>query len=122
MRPLTDKRPRVPPWAGQVWVREHALAPWLLDVVLNPGRRGRWIFKRDQSVVRPLHDATWIAADGLSYLRPELVLAHKVRFAREKDDGDLDATVPLLDAEARAWLAAYITGAAPGHRWLERLC
>jgi hypothetical protein len=121
IRPLTDKRPKVPSWAGQVWVREHALAPWLLDIVLNPGGRGRWIFKRDPSVVRPLDEATWVAIDGLRYLRPELVLAHKVRHARAKDDGDLGATLPLLDDEARIWLADYVARAAPGHRWSELL-
>jgi hypothetical protein len=89
--------------------------------VLNPGARGRWIFKRDRSVTRTLDEATWVAADGLRYLRPELVLAHKVRLTRSKDDGDLEATLPLLDEEARAWLADYVNGAAPEHPWSARL-
>ena len=38
LRPLDDAHP-LPRWSGQVWVRAHALAPWLLDVVLNPAGR-----------------------------------------------------------------------------------
>ena len=68
LRPLDDAHP-LPRWSGQVWVRAHALAPWLLDVVLNPGGP-RWMFKRDRSITFPLEEATWIAADGVRYLRP----------------------------------------------------
>jgi hypothetical protein len=121
LRPIDDKRPRIPRWSGQVWVREHALAPWLLDVLLNGSRRGRWVFKRDPKVVRPLDEATWVAPDGLRYLRPELVLAHKVRFHRGKDDADLAAALPLLDADALDWLRTYVAGHDAGHRWLARL-
>jgi Aminoglycoside-2''-adenylyltransferase len=121
LRPIDDARPRIPGWSAQIWVREHALAPWLLDILLNASRRGRWVFRRDPSVVRPLDEATWLAADGLRYLRPELVLAHKVRFDREKDDSDLAATLPLLDAESRGWLADFVDSASPGHRWGPRL-
>lgn len=68
LRPLDDAHP-LPRWSGQVRVRAHAFAPWLLDVVLNPGGP-RWMFKRDRSITFPLEEATWIAADGVRYLRP----------------------------------------------------
>jgi hypothetical protein len=121
LRPLTDERPRVPAWAGQVWVRAHSLAPWLLDVVLNAGSARGWVFKREPSYIRPLDEVTWTAADGLRYLAPEIVLAHKVRLARPKDDLDLDAAVPRLDAAALDWLRSYVRRAAPDHPWLARL-
>ena len=38
-------------YAEQVWVREHALAPWRGEFVLNADVDGRWQFKRDPSVV-----------------------------------------------------------------------
>jgi hypothetical protein len=117
LRPLDDAWPRMPAWAAQVWIREHAAAPWLLDVQLNPGGPRRWVFKRDRSVVRPLDHATWIAADGLRYLRPELVLAHKLRLARETDDRDLATALPLLDAVATCWLLDYVTQSDPSHAW-----
>jgi hypothetical protein len=108
----------VPAWSGQLWVREHATAPWLLDIQLNPGGPSRWVFKRDSSVALPLDHATWIAGDGFRYLRPELVLAHKVRLARDTDDRDLAVTVPLLDADATGWLRDFVTRSDPTHRWV----
>lgn len=117
LRPLDDRRPRPPSWSEQVWVREHALAPWILDVQLNPGSVRRWIFKRERTVIGTLDDATWIGSDGLRYLRPELVLAHKARHARTLDDADLSAALPLLDASARAWLRDYVMRENPTHRW-----
>jgi hypothetical protein len=117
LRPLDDARPRMPGWAGQLWVREHATAPWVLDVLLNPGGPRRWVFKRDHSVSFPLQEATWVASDGIRYLRPELVLAHKLRHARPEDDDDLEVTLPLLDAEARARLDDIVSLVEPSHRW-----
>jgi hypothetical protein len=117
LRPLDDRRPRPPSWSEQLWVREHALAPWILDVQLNPGSARRWIFKRERTVIGTLHDATWIASDGLRYLRAELVLAHKARLARPVDEADLAAALPLLDASARSWLRDYVARESPTHPW-----
>lgn len=116
LRPLDDRHP-LPRWSWQVWVRAHALAPWLLDVVLNPGGPRRWVFKRDRSVSLPLEKATWVGADGIRYLQPELVLAHKLRSTRDVDDGDLEATLPLLDTDAIAFLLELLTRSDPTHRW-----
>lgn len=121
LRPLDDARPRPPAWSEQVWVREHALAPWLLDVQLNPGGPARWVFKRDRTVALPLERATWVASDGLRYLRPELVLAHKARLARDADDADLEAALPLLSRDAVGWLGTYLAHAHPAHRWRASL-
>jgi len=121
LRPLDDGRPRLPSWSGQVWVREHALASWILDILINPGSAGRWIFKRERTTIGTLDDATWISSDGLRYLRPELVLAHKARLARPADDDDLAAALPLLDGPARRWLADYVARESPTHPWRQLL-
>jgi len=121
LRPIDDRRPHVPPWSGQVWMRAHALAPWQLDVLLNPGSHQQWIFKRDHAVTRPFDEATWVAEDGLRYLRPELVLAHKVKLRRPKDDRDLAAALPLLEDGPRSWLASYVAQADPDHPWTRSL-
>lgn len=123
LRPLDDARPRMPAWSGQLWLRAGATAPWLLDVLLNPGGPSRWVFKRDRSISLPLDRATWLAADGVRYLRPELVLAHTLRLEREADDRNLAEVLPRLDAEAVAWLLDVVVRADPAHRWrplLER--
>ena len=89
--------------------------------MLNPGGPRRWVFKRDRSISLPLERATWVAADGIRYLQPELVLAHKLRQTREVDDGDLEATLPLLDTNAIALLLELVTRSDPAHRWLPLL-
>ena len=110
----------MPDHSGQVWFREHALAPWRGEVLLNGDVGGHWQCKRDPSFVAPLEDVTWVR-DGIRYLRPELVLVHKVASGRPKDDADLDAALPLLDDAARDLLARFIADNAPDHPWRDRL-
>jgi hypothetical protein len=111
---------RMPEHAEQVWVRAHASAPWRAELLLTPDAGGRWQFKRDPTVILTLEDATW-ECDGIRYLRPELVLAHKVRQSRPKDDADLAAALPLLGLPERDWLAVFIDRHAPGHPWRQLL-
>ena len=47
LRPLTDQHPEPLDYRSQVWIREHAGAPWLVDGVLTPDDDGRWVSKRD---------------------------------------------------------------------------
>jgi hypothetical protein len=110
----------MPQHAAQVRVREHALAPWRGEFVLNIDVDGCWQFKRDRSVVIPLEEATW-ERDGIRYLRPHLVLGHKVATGRAKDDADLAAALPLLAASERAWLVGFVAQHAPAHPWREQL-
>jgi hypothetical protein len=110
----------VPAHAEQLWVREHALAPWRGEILLNPDRDGRWVFKRDPALVLPLDEATW-ERDGVRYLRPELVLAHKATSGRAKDDADLHAALPLLDDAQIALLRRIVAGQPAHHPWRARL-
>jgi hypothetical protein len=68
----------------------------------------------------PIDDATF-TADDISYLRPEIVMAMKARWARPKDDADLAEILPRLDPSRLAWLRATIEQIHPGHRWLETI-
>jgi Aminoglycoside-2''-adenylyltransferase len=122
LRPVDDRWPEPHPDADQIWVREHALAPWLVDVVLNGDRDGAWISRRDPAFVRPLDEVTWAANDGVCYLLPELVLIFKARLARSKDDVDFERAWPLLDGRQRAMLREYLLRELPGHRWLAGTC
>jgi hypothetical protein len=58
-----------------------------------------------------------LGGPALDPRRPELVLAHKVRLARETDDRDLATTLPLLDAVATRWLLDHVTQSDPSHGW-----
>lgn len=121
LRPLDERHPEPLARESQIWIRRHAAAPWLLDLPLTPDAGGRWTNKRDPDDVRPVEAATWVAADGLRYLRPELALLYKARLDRPKDRGDLERAWPLLDGAARGWLLDALARLTPGHPWLERL-
>jgi hypothetical protein len=121
LRPLTDEQPELGAPDGQIWVRRDAASPWVLDLPVTPDRDGRWTSKRMPDDVRDLDEATWVAADGVRYLRPEITLLFKARLDRTKDRHDRDVTWPLLDAGARAWLVESLRGLDPEHGWLADL-
>ncbi len=118
--PLDDKQMKMPESADQVWLREHALAPWRADVLLNPDADGDWVSRRNPSFAAPLDEVTW-TRDGVRYLRPEIALAFKAKRARPKDERDFAAAEPLLGGEARAWLSDYLARCEPEHSWRARL-
>ena len=116
LTPLFEDRLNVPETADQVWIREHALAPWVADCVLNRDREGRWWSRRDPEFDAPLEEVTWERV-GIRYLRPEIALSFKAKLHRPKDNRDLAATLPLLDDAARAFLADYLARREPDHPW-----
>jgi hypothetical protein len=118
MRPFNDRFPEVLDVSSQVWIRRSATDPWVVDLPITPDRDGLWTNKRDPDHVAPLDEVTWVAADGIRYLRPEISLLYKAALHRAKDDRDLAVTWPLLDAESRAWLRATISRLYPEHPWL----
>jgi hypothetical protein len=106
---------------SQLWLRRDARSPWVLDVPLTPDADGLWTNKVLPGDRREVGDATWVAADGLRYLLPEIVLAYKARLRRPKDDPDFDATLPTLSVERRDWLRGALRTVAPDHPWIARL-
>jgi aminoglycoside-2''-adenylyltransferase len=107
--------------ARQLWVRRDGESPWLLDLAMTPHDGEVWIAPRDERVRLPFAEATFLADDGVRYLRPELVLYMKARMARPKDDADLQRILPRLEPEARARLRGWLELVDPGHHWLARL-
>lgn len=120
LSPLDGADAVMPVDADQVWLRAHALAPWRVDVVLNPDDEGRWVSRRDPSYVVDLDAVTW-ERDGIRYLIPEMALAFKAKLVRPKDEADFAAALPLLDVAARHWLGDFLERIHPGHAWLKRL-
>ena len=104
----------------QVWVRDDAYSPWLLDVLLTPSDGDRMLFKRDHGINWAIEDAAYVV-DGVPYLAPEYALLYKARLGRDKDEEDFANVLPKLDAKARAWLAAALDRHLPGHAWRARL-
>ena len=103
----------------QTWVLDRAAGVWRFDVFREPSDGGTWICRRDESIRMPYKRLIERTADGIPYARPEVVLLFKAKHARPKDDGDLAAALPLLDAERRRWLAGALELVHPGHRWLD---
>jgi len=103
LRPITEDWPEPHPDAGQVWLREHAGAPWILDCLINEDRDGQWVSRREEWSA-PLEQVTWVAEDGIRYQNPEVVLHHKALPDQPKDRADRDAALPLLTTDRRAWL------------------
>ena len=122
MRPLTDQHPDIFSADSQLWMREHGDAPWVLDIPLTPSAQGRWTNKLLPGHIAPLDNVTYVAADGIRYLCPEITLFFKARTRRSKDDGDLRRAYPLLTGRQRDWLATAIDAAwGAEHPWLNDL-
>lgn len=117
---IEDRNPEPLDPLSQIWVREDASSPWLIDIPLNPDSDGSWVSKRDPTLVRDLAEVTW-EQDGIRYLSPELVLHYKSTQLRPKDEIDLANVAPLLTPAQRGWLAGMLRASDPEHPWLERL-
>lgn len=121
LRPLVASLGReVPGTCGNLWLRASGAEPWEYDVLLTPLVGGEWAYERDPRVHRPVEEVL-VAVDGVRVLRPEVQLLHKAAHRRPKDDADFAACLPLLDADARRWLADALRTAHPGHQWIDRL-
>lgn len=108
----------LPAGCGQVWTRRSALDPWEFDILLSPGDANTWVYKRDPRLQLLMADALGERA-GIRYLQPEIQLLYKAAGLRQKDQTDVDATLPLLDGRRRRWFVDALQLTLPGHPWLQ---
>lgn len=118
---IDDRFPEPLDPLSQIWVREHAMAPWLIDIPMNPSVDGRWQSKRDPDLVADLDEVTWVAETGVRYLNPEVVLHYKATQRRAKDEIDLGNVLPRLAPEKRTWLLDAVTRIDGEHPWRDRI-
>jgi len=127
---ITDKREATPLAEArgrffdthQTWVREPASGFWRLDVFREPSDGDTWICRREPSLRMPYARLIEHTDDGIPYGRPEVILLMKAKHSLlEKNERDLDAVLPRLDSERRAWLRDAVALVHPGHDWLDAL-
>jgi hypothetical protein len=117
LRPLRD----APTGSHQTWGLDAATPAWRIDVFREPSDGATWICRRDPAIRLPHAELLERTADGVPYVRPEVVLLFKAKHVREKDEEDFEAVVPRLDRGRRRWLRGALQRVHPGHVWLERL-
>jgi hypothetical protein len=105
----------------QNWVLDTTAMAWRVDVMLEPGYPSTWVFRKDEAIRAPRPFMVQRTSDGIPFLGPHGALLYKAKAARPKDEADLARCLPRLADDQRAWLAAALERAHPGHPWLDRL-
>jgi hypothetical protein len=106
----------------QTWGRDPLADRWRVDVFREPWDDQLWVFRRDERIQRPVREVIAHTADSIPYACPEVALLFKAKWSDlEKNKIDFSATLPLLDAARRAWLAHALEIAHPEHPWLADL-
>jgi Aminoglycoside-2''-adenylyltransferase len=119
--PLVHARDRLAD-THQTWIREPASGTWRFDVFREPSDGDTWICRRDPAIRLPYAQLIERTADGIPYGRPEVVLLFKAKHAHEdKNRRDLEATLPRLEPERRAWLRWALEIVQPSHPWLAEI-
>jgi hypothetical protein len=105
-----------------IWARRSAEpnAPWTCEFLLNEERNGEWVFRRNESVRRPLEEVG-DERDGVPFLRPEIVLLYKSSERSPKNDADFAAVGPYLSPDGSLWLRAALESCDDQHPWIGQL-
>lgn len=103
------------------WCRPHGAEAFALELLLNHGGDGDWIFRRNPTIRRPLEEVVHRTRDGLPYLAPEVQLLFKAKALRARDQHDFEQALPRLSAGARAWLVLALARMHPSHPWADQL-
>jgi hypothetical protein len=116
--PVADAGDELRAEVHQTWGLDRAANVWRLDVFREPSEGDRWVARRDERISLRYDELIEHTADGIPYERPEVTLLFKAKHARAKDEADLAAVLPRLDADRRRLLARWIEQVHPGHFWL----
>ncbi len=101
-----------------LWARRDPEASWQIQFLLGEDARGVWRYRRDPSVTLPVAELGLLSLEGVPFVRPELILLFKAKEPRQRDETDLQAVLPALDAAARSRLRDWLPSE---HPWLRRL-
>jgi Aminoglycoside-2''-adenylyltransferase len=112
------------PWDGgplaveshqnNLWCRQTADGPWLLDITVSDGDDEHWIYRRDPSLKILWADAVLRSRSNVPYLAPELQLLFKATHRRPKDDVDAAVVIPEVDHRRLVFLRSTL---GADHPW-----
>ncbi len=92
-----------------------------LEVLLNEGGAGEWVYRRDPRVRRAGGKAI-LHAQGIPYLAPELALLYKAKHGRERDIADAVILLPQMGRDAKLWLHQALSATlGPEEPWTLRV-
>ncbi len=109
-----------------IWARKPATAPnhknpWQIQVMLFDVKNENWIFKRDDSIRKPLTQTIIASKKGPPILAPEVQLLYKSKSLRSKDHLDFEAAVRSLSVDQKTWLKEALLKVYGTHIWVESL-
>lgn len=102
----------------QVWCFDPVAQAWRVDMMIESGSPGMWVYKRDGSIRFPRSEMVYLSREGIPYLRPAAILLFKALRVRPKDEEDFHKTLPTLPDEEVAWLRQLLVKLHPGHHWI----
>ena len=106
---------------SSLWCRRRTATSWDLQVMIEDAESGRWLFRRDTRVTRPVEEITWLTDTGIRVLAPEIQLLYKAKGVRPSDQADFDASLSTLSESARGWLVQALETVHPHHPWIGHL-
>jgi len=118
-RLTSDQEPRTDVYS--LWCRPADATEWTLELMLDESDAGRWVYRRESRIQRPLEVTVRRDPQGIPYLAPEVQLLYKSARARPQDEADFAHVAPQLDLAACEWLRDALAISEPGHRWLSAL-
>ncbi|MCM3617652.1 hypothetical protein M3936_08670 [Sutcliffiella horikoshii] len=104
------------------WVKKKDESTWAFQVMLLDTEEKDWIYKRDNTIRKPIEDIGLETLSGIPFLKPEIQLLYKggSSVIREKDVIDLGNILHKLNASNRDWLKESLNIQYPqGHEWIE---
>lgn len=105
----------------QHWLLDPELTKWRLDVMLDPGDDGTWVYRRDPTLTASRSFMVGRTPYGIDYLRPHGSLLFKAKHLRPKDQADFDNCLLVMSRDERSWLTAALDRFHPGHVWSDAL-
>ncbi|MDQ4121353.1 MAG: hypothetical protein M3209_07895 [Acidobacteriota bacterium] len=91
------------------------------EVLLNETSGKDWVFRRNETITKPLSKLHLESEHGIKFLRPEVVLLYKSKNPREKDEQDFQLALKHLNFESKVWLRNALSICYSEHDWQKKL-